>query len=66
MNHKFNITSSHLLLVAFVLVLFYLISNCSKIQEVKNNETFNNRIIELNQSEMIDKIKNKLDTIIQY
>jgi hypothetical protein len=66
MNNQFNITSTHLLLVVFVLVLFYLASNCNKPQKEKINEAFNNRIIELNQSEMIDKIKNVLDTIIQY
>ena len=64
MNNQFNITSTHLLLVAFVLVLFYLASKCHKLQKEKMNEAFNNRIIELNQSEIIDNIKKELDKII--
>jgi hypothetical protein len=64
MSSQFDITPTHLLLIAFVFILFYLGYQCQEGE--KKYDGFNNTSVELRQSNIINNIKERIDSIARY
>ncbi len=64
MSSQFNVTLTHLLLITFVFILFYLGYQCQ--EKTKKYDGFNNSNVELHQSNLINNLKERIDSIARY